>query len=232
MSFNDNNNFGDVSNIDKYDSESNNTTVFKNNLSRVSNKNDNDITIRDTLNSNITAPQNIQFITEKEFKKATYCLYCDRIFDFNLRRHHCRICGSSCCDNCSKKKIKKNRICDMCYYKTLNYKFEIQKENYIASMIEMNKELEEKISELKDLIEQKKIEKEEIDKQLYIENKNQKEENDALEKEIEEIELEFDNKKKELYNLEEKYNNKQKKLEYYKKKLEDNNNEISIMYCY
>lgn len=52
----------------------------------------------------------------------TSCGLCDSTFNFLVRRHHCRACGSLVCGRCSTRriilanisKVKKQRVCDEC----------------------------------------------------------------------------------------------------------------------
>ena len=42
------------------------------------------------------------------------CEQCDLPFTFTFRRHHCRFCGRLLCNNCTKKRLENQRICDQC----------------------------------------------------------------------------------------------------------------------
>ena len=54
----------------------------------------------------------------------TNCMICDKTFWFFLARHHCRSCGNSVCDGCSRSRaiIKElptcepQRVCSLCYW--------------------------------------------------------------------------------------------------------------------
>jgi FYVE/RhoGEF/PH domain-containing protein 5/6 len=54
-------------------------------------------------------------------KDSTHCPLCKEKFTIWFRRHHCRICGGLCCDNCSKHRVAvagtsgKQRACNSCH---------------------------------------------------------------------------------------------------------------------
>jgi hypothetical protein len=47
--------------------------------------------------------------------QVSKCPKCQRAFCFDIRKHHCRICGRIFCDNCSKQQIAEQRVCDHCF---------------------------------------------------------------------------------------------------------------------
>lgn len=58
----------------------------------------------------------------KQDAQNPFCNLCEVKFTLFNRRHHCRLCGSVVCGNCSSHKIKLEnmgsqlqRICDSCF---------------------------------------------------------------------------------------------------------------------
>jgi class 3 adenylate cyclase len=43
------------------------------------------------------------------------CMECEKKFTFLFRRHHCRYCGRLLCQDCTTKKLYKDRACDRCF---------------------------------------------------------------------------------------------------------------------
>ncbi|OAF67893.1 Hepatocyte growth factor-regulated tyrosine kinase substrate [Intoshia linei] len=76
------------------------------------------------------------------FQNNDVCHKCDIKFTFIIRRHHCRLCGNTFCDDHSSKKVNVPqlkvrtavRVCDECYGK-INMNLE---DNYFIPSIESN----------------------------------------------------------------------------------------------
>lgn len=51
---------------------------------------------------------------KEAYKKQPYCMICYRNFTTTFRQHHCRICANSCCADCSRSLVNKERACDLC----------------------------------------------------------------------------------------------------------------------
>jgi len=66
--------------------------------------------------------------------KSKYCEQCNAEFTFFFRRHHCRFCGRLLCDNCTKDRLKGQRICDQC----------VETYNHSANQVEWLKQAKEK----------------------------------------------------------------------------------------
>eukprot|EP00494_Astrolonche_serrata_P017564 UN17750 len=47
-------------------------------------------------------------------KDVDICGLCSNKLTRTKWRHHCRFCGCVVCDNCSKKRLENERICDKC----------------------------------------------------------------------------------------------------------------------
>lgn len=73
-----------------------------------------------------------------------------------------RLCAKSVCGDCSKKKIKGNRVGDICYMKNTNQKMEIQKKHYLKSLGNWIKDLDQKITKLERTIAEKEIKKDKL----------------------------------------------------------------------
>lgn len=63
--------------------------------------------------------KNVSFaeVPEAEWMKNSACKLCHKGFTLFHRRHHCRLCGGSVCDDCSSSHMrmgKKKRCCDDC----------------------------------------------------------------------------------------------------------------------
>merc|ERR1719502_2646899 len=46
--------------------------------------------------------------------QETTCQLCSKEFTFFFRRHHCRYCGKLVCNDCTKARLAKQRICIDC----------------------------------------------------------------------------------------------------------------------
>ena len=78
--------------------------------------------------------------TKEEFKENKACCICQEKFSFTLRRHHCRLCKESVCDDHSiiryvrEGKAKKLRICDKCDRKCIKEELQDSILNEINSL--------------------------------------------------------------------------------------------------
>ena len=54
-------------------------------------------------NESFTA-DNLELVNKNEWQQKKYCQICFEKFTTIIRQHHCRMCGRSCCHNCSSKR--------------------------------------------------------------------------------------------------------------------------------
>ncbi|CAG9318810.1 unnamed protein product [Blepharisma stoltei] len=141
-----------------------------------------------------------------DFKNDNKCHICEKKFSLTNRRHHCRYCGNSVCeDHSTKRRVrdesKKARICDNCDREIISgeIKDEIENEmirlqNELQSVRELNerlsKEHKEKFSRVNSLeAELTNADKSQKQKEQDLQNKlNQEEERGAKARtEVEEL---------------------------------------------
>ncbi len=140
----------------------------------------------DSLDLSGSIESSVKALDNKEWKKDKNCYICNRKFSMNKRRHHCRFCGNSVCDEHSLKRRallgSKDlfRICDSCErsIQTEEVKKEIQEqldrlESQLFQVRDSNERLMrdniEKIESINQLeIELKKLEKEQRDKEEQL----------------------------------------------------------------
>lgn len=82
-----------------------------------------------------------------------------------------RLCARSVCGDCSKHKIAENRVDDICFMKDTNQQMEIQKKNYLKSLANWTKDLDQKILQLKKTISEKEMKKDKLVGELDSNNR-------------------------------------------------------------
>lgn len=109
----------------------------------------------------------------KDFRKTKLCYICDKKFNLTSRRHHCRFCSNSVCDEHSLKRRALNnskdlfRICDNCERTQLAE--EVRKE--MEEQFDRLQSQIDQLAESNDKIAQENIEKSEQTKQQEMELK-------------------------------------------------------------
>jgi hypothetical protein len=73
------------------------------------------------INHANATPTVLSYFDESDWEKGRTCFLCDTAFSLMTRRHHCRACGRSTCDACSKSTLSRPekrdemcRVCDRC----------------------------------------------------------------------------------------------------------------------
>ena len=126
------------------------------------------------LNSNNNSTE-IKKLSKSHWQKSDDCYICERIFSMKHSRHHCRSCGKSICGYCSKNKVKKLRVCDICYFRYNNKDYENMKKEYLIELDAQNFSLEDKSRDLREKIGELKIKEENViktnEKKLEIKKK-------------------------------------------------------------
>ncbi|CAG9327419.1 unnamed protein product [Blepharisma stoltei] len=91
---------------------------------------------------------------DHDWKLDNKCFICDRKFNLTIRRHHCRFCGNSVCDDHSMKRRqyenlpKKQRICDNCNRELIREEIKKEIEEEIAKLqseVQHQKEMNERL---------------------------------------------------------------------------------------
>ncbi|CAD8204306.1 unnamed protein product [Paramecium octaurelia] len=130
---------------------------------------------------------NVEFVDPQDFKKQNECLVCGIEFTQTNRQHHCRMCGSSCCGQCSQKTINKNRVCDICYMKASQLAAEKKRNKFLQS-------LKDSAKKLRIHIEQAQKKKQELQNERDAQLDKQQIDLRILEKETEDYRLKYSQK--------------------------------------
>ncbi|CAD8109939.1 unnamed protein product [Paramecium primaurelia] len=130
---------------------------------------------------------NVEFIEPQDFKKQNECIVCAIEFTQTNRQHHCRMCGSSCCGQCSQKTINKNRVCDICYMKASQLAAEKKRNKFLQS-------LKDSAKKLKRHIEQAERKKQELQNERDAQQDKSQIDLRVLEKETEDYRLKYSQK--------------------------------------
>lgn len=164
-----------------------------------------------------------------DWKNDKACHICERPFGIKHSQHHCRLCANSCCNPCSKNKVKDNRVCDICWMKHNNQKLEIQKKNYLKSLASWTKELDEKINQLKELISEKESQKDRLVGDIEDNNHRMVARICELEKSLDNLKMIYESKQSEKRNLEEAIRTRTQIMNESNNKLRDLESQISVM---
>ena len=69
------------------------------------------------------------------------------VFSYEFLKHHIissefsRLCGTSCCGECSSKKVNEERVCDICYLRVENYDLIEKKKGILALKDQLMEEM-------------------------------------------------------------------------------------------
>ncbi|CAK61232.1 unnamed protein product (macronuclear) [Paramecium tetraurelia] len=148
---------------------------------------------------------NVEFIDPQDFKKQNECFVCVIEFTQTNRQHHCRMCGSSCCGQCSQKTINKNRVCDICYMKASQITAEKKRNKFLQS-------LKDSAKKLKKHIEQAQKKKQELQNERDAQQDKQQIDLRILEKETEDYRLKYSQKTQDKCQYEQEVQEIKKKM--------------------
>lgn len=166
---------------------------------------------------------------KEDWKNEKQCYICERPFSLKHSQHHCRLCANSVCGPCSKNKVKDNRVCDICWMKHNNTKLEIQKKSYLKSLATWTKELDEKITQLKELISEKETQKDRLVNDIEDNNNRMVSRIYELEKSLENLKMIYESKISEKKNLEDAIRTRTQVMNENNTKLRDLEGQISVM---
>lgn len=169
-------------------------------------------------------------VNNDSWQNANFCFLCERKFNkIKYPRHHCRLCGKSCCDDCSKKRITKNRVCDICFMKHTNEKVELQKKSYLKQLSSWTKELSEKIKMMRKQVTEKEKQRDRLIAESDDNNRQMILRISDLEKNLQNLKTIYDSKVSEKASLEEAIKTRKTILNESESKLRELDNKVVIM---
>lgn len=182
----------------------------------------------DNFDLNSIQNSEIKKLPKSHWQKSDDCYICERIFSIKHPRHHCRSCGKSICGYCSKNKVKKLRVCDICNFRYKNKEYENIKKEYLIELDAQNFSLEDKSRDLREKIGELKIKEEQIIKTNEKKLEVKKKELFESESNLDNLEKLVESKKQEIEKKEEGIRQREDIIKKYEENIKTFENDIEF----